>query len=48
VEVLLHKMLASVSRNILCLIRVRLKKERKVCVCASGFLRVLSLPPVFI
>jgi hypothetical protein len=47
-ERLLHETLASVGRNILRLILVSLKKERKVCLCASGFLRVPLLPPVFV
>jgi hypothetical protein len=37
VERLLHEMLASVSRKILCRIRVSLKKERKTCMFASSF-----------
>jgi hypothetical protein len=37
-ERLLHERLASVGRDILHLIWVSLKKERKVCLCASGFL----------
>jgi hypothetical protein len=43
----LHETLASIGRNILRLIRVSLKNERKVWLCASSFLRALSLPPVF-
>jgi hypothetical protein len=46
-EVLLPKMLASVSWNMMRLIQVSLKKDKKVCLYASGFLRVPSLPPVF-
>jgi hypothetical protein len=45
-EVLLPKMLASVSWNMMRLIQVSLKKDKKVCLYASGFLRVPSLPPV--
>jgi hypothetical protein len=37
-ERLLHDTLASVSQNILRPIRARLKKERKTCLCAPGFL----------
>jgi hypothetical protein len=48
VEELLHKTLASIGRNIMCPIQVSLKKEMIVCLCASGFLRVPSLPPIFI
>jgi hypothetical protein len=46
-ERLLHETLALVGQNILQPIRVSLKKERNVCVCASDFLRVLSSPPIF-
>jgi hypothetical protein len=38
VERLLPETLTSVSRNILRPIRISLKKERKTCLCASGFL----------
>jgi hypothetical protein len=49
VERLLHKTMALVGQNILCSIRVSLqKKERKVCLCASSFLRVPLLPLVFV
>jgi hypothetical protein len=48
VDRLLHETLASVGRDILCLIQISLKKERKVCQCVSGFLRVSSLPPIFV
>jgi hypothetical protein len=37
---LLHETLASIGRDILRSIWVSLKKERKVCMCAFGFLRV--------
>jgi hypothetical protein len=37
-ERLLHETLASVSQNILRPIRASLKKERKTCLCAPGFL----------
>jgi hypothetical protein len=47
-ERLLHETLALVGRNILRLIRVSLKQERKVCLCASGFIRAFSLPLVFV
>jgi hypothetical protein len=47
-ERLLHERLASVGRDILHLIWVSLKKERKVCLCASSFLRVRLVPPVFV
>jgi hypothetical protein len=48
VEKLLHEMQASIDGNILRLIRVCLKKERKICPCASHFLQALSSPPVFV
>jgi hypothetical protein len=48
VERLLHETLASVGRNILRPIRVSLKKEMNVCLCDSGFLRVLSPSPIFV
>jgi hypothetical protein len=48
VERLLHETLALVGRNILRSIQVSLKKERKVCLCTSGFLRVHLLPPVLV
>jgi hypothetical protein len=41
-ESLLHKMLTLVGQNILHPILVSLKKERNVCLSASGLLRVLS------
>jgi hypothetical protein len=40
--VVFHETLASVDQNIMRLIQVRLKKERKVCLCASNFLSPLS------
>jgi hypothetical protein len=46
-ERLLHATLVSIGWDILRLIRVSLKKEGKVCLCASGFLRAPLLPPVF-
>jgi hypothetical protein len=48
VERLLHETLASIYRNILHLIRVSLKKEKKICLHASSFLQSLSSPLVFI
>jgi hypothetical protein len=45
-ERLLHETLASVGQNILRPIRVSLQKERKSCLCASGFLHTFSSPPV--
>jgi hypothetical protein len=45
---LLHKTLTLVGWNTLHPIRVSLKKERKVFLCASGFLRAFSLPPNFV
>jgi hypothetical protein len=47
-ERMLHETLASVGWNILRPIWVSLKKERKVCLCASGFLRVPLFPPIFV
>jgi hypothetical protein len=44
---LLHEMLALVGQNLVHLIWVSLKKDRNVCLCASGLLRVLSSPPIF-
>jgi hypothetical protein len=48
VERLLHETLALVSQNILRPIWVSLKKERKVCLCASGFLQVPIFPLVYV
>jgi hypothetical protein len=47
-ERLLQKMLASVNRNILRPIWVSMTKERKICLCTSGFLQALSSPPAFV
>jgi hypothetical protein len=44
----LHKMLASVEQNILRLIWVSLKKERKTCMYTFSFLQALSPPPTFV
>jgi hypothetical protein len=48
IERLLHETLASVGQDILRLIWVNLKKERKVSLCASGFFRVPSLTPSYL
>jgi hypothetical protein len=45
---LLHEMLVSVGRNLLHPIRVSLKKERNVCLCAYGLLRVQASPPILL
>jgi hypothetical protein len=45
---MLQETLASVGWEILHLIRVSLKKEGKVCLCAIGFLRIPLLPPFFV
>jgi hypothetical protein len=43
-ERLLHKLLASVHRNILCLVRVSLKRETKFCLNSCDFLHALIFP----
>jgi hypothetical protein len=45
---LLHDTLALVSKNILHLIQVSLKKENNVCLHAACSFRVPSLPPIFV
>jgi hypothetical protein len=47
-ERLLHEMLVSVGRNLLHPIRVSLKKERNVCLCAYGLLRVQASPLILL
>jgi hypothetical protein len=47
-EMLLHDTLSSIGQNILHLLWVSLKKDRKVCLCASSSFRVPSLPHVHV